>query len=175
MLIEIGNTYSVYQRIRHTFVEVAIYAHGDNTKVNAESTWRSGGFKVRIEDETEQEHLKNAVYIESENDDPEDFRSDVFSNIELQDSYNGTLPYLTCIGTGWKSDDQKSEFIQKYKDALENDDEDFDGIDEWMSEQGFSDDECHYYIEDGVVVELMTGDDELEPMQCWWKSSDDWF
>ena len=73
---------------------------------------------------------------------------------------------MTCIGTGWKNEDQKSEFIQKYKDALENDDEDFDGIDEWMSEQGFSDDECHYYIEDGVVVELMTGDDELEPMQC---------
>ena len=43
-------------------------------------------------------------------------------------------------------------------------DENFDGIDEWMLEQGFSDDDYHYYIEDVVKVELMTGDDELEPV-----------
>ena len=163
MLIEIGNTYSVFQRTRHTFVEVAIYAHGDNTKVNAETVWRSGGFKVRIEDKDEQEHLQNAVFIEGENDDPEDFRSTAFSNIEFQDRYTGTMPSLTCIGTGWKSEDQKNAFIQKYKDTIE-DNENFDGIDSWMSEQGFSDDDYHYYIEDGVIVELMTGNDELEPM-----------
>ena len=163
MLIEIGKTYSVYQRTRHAFVEVTIYTHGDETKVNAETVWRSGGFRVRIEDEREQEHLKNAIYLEGQNEDPEDFRSDVFTNIEFQDSYNGTAPTLTCFGTGWKSEEQKNEFIQKYKDALEDDD-DYDNLDEWMSEQGFSDDDYHYYIEEGVVVELMTGDDELDPM-----------
>ena len=50
--------------------------------------------------------------------------------------------------------------------STEADDEDFDGIDAWMSEQGFSDADYHYYIEDGVIVELMAGDDELEPMKC---------
>ena len=33
-----------------------------------------------------------------------------------------------------------------------------------MSGQGFSDADYHYYIEDGVIVELMVDDDELEPM-----------
>ena len=50
--------------------------------------------------------------------------------------------------------------------STEADDEDFDGIDAWMSEQGFSDVDYHYYTEDDVIVELMAGDDELEPMKC---------
>tara|TARA_B100000989_G_C19492732_1_gene450578 strand:- start:24 stop:710 length:687 start_codon:yes stop_codon:yes gene_type:complete len=164
MLIEIGNTYSVYQRTLHTFVEVTIFAHGKDTKVQAESVWRSGRFLVRIEDETEQEHLQTALFIEVENEDPEDFRSDVFTNIEFQDSWNGTIPFLTCVGTGWKDNKQKVEFIQKYKDALGNENESFDSIDDWLSEQGFTDEESMYYIEDGVTVELITGDDELEPI-----------
>ena len=48
--------------------------------------------------------------------------------------------------------------------ATEADDENFDGIDAWMSKQGFTDDDYYYYIEDGVIVELMAGDDELEPL-----------
>jgi hypothetical protein len=44
------------------------------------------------------------------------------------------------------------------------DDKNFDGIDAWMSEQGFSDDDYHYFMEDGVIVKLMIVDDELEPM-----------
>ena len=43
-------------------------------------------------------------------------------------------------------------------------DENFDGIDAWMLEQRFSDADLQYYIEDGVIVELMAEDDELEPM-----------
>ena len=164
MLIEIGYTYSVYQRTQHTFVEVTIFAHGKDTKVQAESVWRSGGFLVRIEDETEREHLQNAMFIEGENEDPEDFRSDVFTNIEFQDNYNGTVPFLTCVGDGWKDSEQKEEFIQKYKDALEDEHEDFEDVDEWLSEQGFTEKESMYYIEDGVTVELMTGDDGLDPM-----------
>ena len=70
MLIEICNTYSVYQRTQHTFVEVTIFAHGKGTKVQAKSVWRSGELVVRIEDETEREHLKNAMFIEGENEDP---------------------------------------------------------------------------------------------------------
>ena len=164
MLIEIGNTYSVYQRTQYTFVEVTIFAHGKDTKVQAESVWRSGGFLVRIEDESEREHLQNAIFIEGENEDPEDFQSDVFTNIELQDSYNGTVPFLTCVGDGWKDSKQKDEFIQKYKDALEDEDEDFEEVEEWLSEQGFTEKESMYYIEDGVTVELMTGDAELDPI-----------
>ena len=164
MLIEIGNTYSVYHRTQHTFVEVTIFAHGKDTKVQAESVWRSGGFLIRIEDETEREHLQTAMFIEIENEDPEDFRSDVFTNIKFQDSFNGTIPFLTCVGTGWKGDEQKDEFIQKYKDALEDENEDFESINEWLSEQGFTNEESMYYIEDGVTVELITGDDELEPI-----------
>ena len=164
MLIEIGKTYSVYQRTQHTFVEVTIFAHGKDTKVQAESVWRSGGFLVRIEDESEREHLQNAILIACENEDPEDFQSDVFTNIEFQDNYNGTVPFLTCVGDGWKDSKQKEEFIQKYKDALEDEHEDFEDVDEWLSEQGFTEKESMYYIEDGVTVELMTGDNELNPI-----------
>ena len=161
MLIEIGNTYTIYQRTQYTLVEVTIFAHGKDTKVQAESVWRSGSFLLRIEDETEREHLQTAVFIEVENEDPEDFKSDVFTNIEFQDSCNGTIPFLTCVGTGWKDDKQKDQFIQKYKDALEDENEDFNSINEWLSEQGFTDEESMYYIEDGVIVELITGDNEL--------------
>ncbi len=69
---------------------------------------------MRIEDETERKHLQNAMFIECENEDPEDFRSDVFTNIEFQESNNGTVPFLTCVGVGWKDSMQKEEFIQKY-------------------------------------------------------------
>ena len=162
MLIEIGNTYSVYQRTQHTFVEVTIFAHGKDTKVQAESVWRGGGFLVRIEDESEREHLQNAIFIESENEDPEDFQSDVFTNIVFQDNYDGTVPFLTCVGDGWKDSKQKEEFIQKYKDALEDEHEDFEDVNEWLSEQGFTEKESMYYIEDGVTVELMTDNDELD-------------
>ena len=164
MLIEIANTYSVYQRTQNTFVKVTIFAHGKDTKLQAESVWRGGGFLVRIEDESEREHLQSAIFIEGENEDPEDFQSDVFTNIELQDSYNGTVPFLTCVGDGWSNSKQKEDFIQKYKNALEDEDEDFEEVDEWLSEQGFTEDESMYYIEDGVTVELITGDDQLDPM-----------
>ena len=163
MLIEIGNTYSVYQHTQHTFVEVTVFAHGKDTKVQAESVWRGGGFLVRIEDESEREHLQNAVFIEGENEDPEDFQSDVFTNIEFQDNYNGTVPFLTCVGDGWRDSEQKEEFIKKYKDALEDEDEDLEEVEEWLSEQGFTEDRSMYYIEDGITVELMNSDDELEP------------
>ena len=163
-LIKIGKTYSFRQRVRYTFVQTEIFVHGMNTKVSAESVWRSGGFLVRIEDESERKHLQNAIFIECENEDPEDFQSDVFTNIEFQDSYNGTVPFLNCVGDGWKNEKQKDDFIQRYKDALEDEDEDFEDVEEWLSEQGFTDEESMYYIEDGVTVELMTGDDELEPM-----------
>ena len=164
MLIEIAKTYSVYQQTQHTFVKVTIFAHGKDTKLQAESVWRGGGFLIRIEDETEREHLQSAIFIQGENEDPEDFQSDVFTNIELQDSYNGTVPFLTCVGDGWKDSKQKEEFIQKYKDALEDDHEEFKDVDEWLSEQGFTEDESMYYIEDGVTVELINGDEELEPI-----------
>ena len=73
MLIEIANTYSVYQLTQHTFVKVSIFVHGKDTKLQAESVWRGSGFLVRIEDDSEQEHLQNAIFIEGENKDPEDF------------------------------------------------------------------------------------------------------
>ena len=164
MLIEINKTYSVYQRTQNTFVKVTIFAHGNDTNLQAESVWRGGGFLVRIEDESEREHLQNAIFIEGENDDPEDFQSDIFTNVELQDSYNGTLPFLTCVGDGWKNSKQKEDFIQKYKNALEDKNEDFEEVEEWLSEQGFTEDESMYYIEDGVIVKLMTGGDQLDPM-----------
>jgi hypothetical protein len=44
------------------------------------------------------------------------------------------------------------------------DDANFGGIDVWMSEQGSSDVDYYYYIEDGVIVELMAKDNELGPM-----------
>ena len=80
------------------------------------------------------EHLQTALFIEVENGDSEEFRSDVFTNIKFQDSYNGTIPLLTRIGTGWKSDEQKDKFIQKYRVALEEQDEDFHNVNEWPSE-----------------------------------------
>ena len=164
MLIEIGSTYSVYQRTQHTFVEVAIFAHNKTTKIQVESVWRSGRFLVRIEDETERKHLQTAVFIKDENEDPDDFQSDVFTNIEFQESYNGTIPFLTCVGSGWKDNKQKDNFIKKYKGALEAKDEDFHSVDEWLSEQGFKHEESMYYIEDGVTVGLITGEDELKPL-----------
>ena len=48
--------------------------------------------------------------------------------------------------------------------ATEADDENFNGIDAWISKQRFSHDDYYYYIEDSVIVERMAGDDELEPM-----------
>ncbi len=125
--------------------------------------WRSVWLKVRIEDESEQEHLGNAMFIEGKNDDSEDFRSTAFSNIEFQDSYTGTMPSLTCIGTGWESEDQKIERIQQYKDAAKYN-EKLHGIYQLMSGQGFSNYDYHYYIEDDVIVELLIGDDEMEPI-----------
>ena len=104
------------------------------------------------------------MFIEGENEDPEDFRSDVFTNIKFQDSYNGTKPFLTCIGAGWKDDEQKDKFIQKYKVALEEKDEDFQSVDEWLSEQGFTEEESMYYIEDGFTVRVMTGEEELKTL-----------
>ena len=164
MLIEIGNTYSVNQRIQYTFIEITIFARGDDTKIQAESVWQNGGFLVRVEDETEREHLQTALFIEGENEDPEDFRSDVFTNIKFKDSYNGTIPFLTCIGTGWKDNEQKDKFIQKYKLALEKKDEEFHSVDEWLSEQGFTGEESMYYIEDGITVRVITGEEELETL-----------
>ena len=165
MVIEIGNTYSVNQRTPYSFVEITIFVHGGGTKIQAELVWQNGRFLVRVEDKTEQEHLQTTLFIEGENEDPEDFRSDVFTNIEFKDSCNGTIPFLTCVGTGWKDDKQKDNFIQKYKEVLEENNEDFHSVDEWLSQQGFIDEESMYFIEDGVTVELITGDDELNPLE----------
>ena len=63
-------------------------------------------------------HPQIASFIEKENEDPKDFQSNAFANIQFQNSYNGTIPFLTCIGKGWMDDKQKNKFIQKYKEAL---------------------------------------------------------
>jgi len=57
---------------------------------------------------------------------------------------------------------KRDMFIQKYKVALEEKDEDFQSVDEWLSEQGFTDEESMYYIEDGVTVKVMTKEEELK-------------
>ena len=75
---------------------------------------------MRIKYETERKHLPNAMFIKGENEDPEDCRSDVRTNIEFQDSDDGTLSFLTCAGDGWKDSTQKGEFIQQCEDALED-------------------------------------------------------
>ena len=51
-----------------------------------------------------------------------------------------------------------------YEESINCDDEEFEDVDEWLSEQGFTEKESMYYIEDGVTVELMTGDAELDPI-----------
>ena len=61
----------------------------------------------------------------------------VFTNIEFQDSRQWHQP-ATCLGDGWKDDKQKEESIQSFKDALEDEDDDFEPA-EWLSEQGFKD------------------------------------
>ena len=104
------------------------------------------------------------MFIEGENEDSEDFRSDVFTNIKFQDSYNSAIPFLSYIGAGWKDKKQKYKFIQKYKVALEEKDEHFHSVDEWLSEHGFTDEEDIYYIEDGVTVRIMTGEGELKTL-----------
>ena len=43
-------------------------------------------------------------------------------------------------------------------------DEDFHSVGEWLSEQGFTDEESMYYIEDGVTVRIMTGEEELKTL-----------
>jgi len=54
----------------------------------------------------------------------------VFTKIEFKDSYNTTVPLLTCVSDGWRGSKQSEEFIQKYKDAEEDEDEDLEEVEE---------------------------------------------
>ena len=74
---------------------------------------------------------------------------------------NGFHLVSVWVSSSFTSPYPKTRVVAMSKEA---DDENFDGIDAWMSGQGFSDADYHYYIEDGVIVELMVDDDELEPM-----------
>ena len=104
----------------------------------------------------------NCRIYQNENEDPDDFQSDVFTNIEFQESYNGTMPFLTCVGSGWKDNKQKDNFIKKYKGALEERMK-TSTVNEWLSDKVLQ--RSVYYIEDGVTVGLITGEDELKPLK----------
>ena len=60
--------------------------------------------------------------------------------------------------------EQKDKFIRKYKVALEEKVEDFHSVGEWLSEQGFTDEESMYHIEDGVTVRVISGEEELKTL-----------
>ena len=134
------------------------FAHGKDTKVRAELVWQSGYILVRIEDEREQEHLQTAVFVEHGNEDRGDFQSDVLSNVEYRDSCNGTIPFLNRIGAGCRNAGQK------YKDPLDEKDEDCDIVDDQLSEQGFTHEERMYFTQDSVTMLLFTSDDEFKPL-----------
>ena len=156
MKLEIGKTYDVSPYMKKSLYEIEMFKHETTHKcLNVETCWRSGSFRVRLEDDDDLEYLQAAI-----GEDGKIFDYEEFQNIEMLDTWDGCGEEFVYYGSGdteW-TDDETDALEEEYED-----DEDCFGYFEFLENKGYYSLECNWQIHNGVVVEL--AEEELEALE----------
>jgi len=141
MIIEVGKTYSVFNKNRKTVVEVEMYRHKEESLkgVNTEIIWRSAEFTIEITSEEEAESLQDML------DGGSEFCTDCFDTFEMESCWDGCGEDLVPWTTAWSSGEFE-DFLNEYNETDEGDET-------FLNEKGFEPMECIWYIANGIAVE----------------------
>ena len=159
MQIEIGKTYAVSAYNKKSTYEIEMYKHEETNKcLNTEVTWRNGTFIVRIENQEELECLEATLGDDGDIWDYEDY-----SNIEMQDCWDGCAEEFVFYGSGeteW-SDEESEAIEEEYWEAM--DEGDIFGTYDYLEGLGYESICANYQIHHGTIVE--EADEELEALE----------
>ena len=158
MKIEVGKTYSISAYNKKSTFEIEMYKHEETNKcLNTEVTWRNGTFLVRIENEEEAECLKA-----TQGDDGDIWDYEDYSNVEMQDCWDGCAEEFVFYGSGkteW--DDDEAEALEEgYWEEM--DEGEIFGTYDYLENLGYDSIGANYQIHYGTVVE--PAEEELEAL-----------
>ena len=153
--IEVGKSYLVSSKARKSVTEVEIFTHPESgKKISSSNVYRSGSFKVTINNQEEQELLQSAVNVDTQspeynifeghNLDLQSFES--FELVETSDNtYQSTYHEENPNGEQWTEEE-----IEEFEDDYGSD------LWEYISDYEFIQGDSLYYIVHGVTAEEIT-------------------
>lgn len=143
MKIEVGKSYDVSAMWKKSTYEIEMYRNKDTEQsLNTEICWRSGSFRVTIQNEDEANWLSLSLGDHGAIFDYEDYEE-----IELLETWDGCSEDFEFYGPNW-DDESKEELNEAYTD----DDECFSAY-EFLDNRGFESIDCNFQIHGGVIVE----------------------
>lgn len=143
MKIEVGKSYDVSAMWKKSTYEIEMYRNKDTEQsLNTEICWRSGSFRITVQNEDEANCLSLSLGEDGEIFDYEDYEE-----IELLETWDGCSEDFEFYGPNW-DDDSKEELNEAYAD----DDECFSAY-EFLENRGFESLDCNFQVHGGVMVE----------------------
>lgn len=150
MKIEIGKTYEVSAYCKKSLTEVEQFKNDEDKWINTEVLWRNGTFFITITNEEEANELQSCLYIEGEQEDPEEWDYDHYEEIELDSTFDGCSDDFVFIGKFFTENEQEA-LLEEYEEQLEGDD--WQSRYEFLEERGFESMGCCWYISGGVTAD----------------------
>ena len=143
MKIEVGKSYDIHALWKKSTFEIEMYRNKDTDQsLNTEICWRSGSFRVTIQNQEEAETLQQSIGEDGEIWDYEDYEE-----IELLETWDGCGEDFEFYGPNWDEESQ-DELRESYAD----DDECF-SMYEFLENRGFDSLGCNFQVHGGVAVE----------------------
>lgn len=145
MKIEVGKTYDVSAMWKKSTFEIEQYKNDETDQMlNTEVMWRSGSFRVTIQNEEEATVLESSIGEDGEIWDYEDYEE-----IELLETWDGCSEDFVFYGPNW-TDEDKEELEESY---LNQDDDEWFSMYEFLENRGYTPLDCNYQIHNGTIVE----------------------
>lgn len=145
MKIEVGKTYDVSAMWKKSTFEIEQYKNDETDQMlNTEVMWRSGSFRITIQNEEEATVLESSIGEDGEIWDYEDYEE-----IELLETWDGCSEDFVFYGPNW-TDEDKEELEDSY---LNQDDDEWFSMYEFLENRGYTPLCCNYQIHNGTIVE----------------------
>jgi len=148
MQIEVGKCYDVSAHWKKSLTEIEMF-HNEKTeqRMNVETLWRNGTFRVTVANEDEAEMLQNCI---GEDGDIWDFED--YEEIELVDTFDGCAEDWVNYGKGWEEGEFEA-LEESYIEDMESDDCELFGFYDWLEDKEFESVGCNWQIHGGITVE----------------------
>ena len=148
--IEVGKTYDVSAHWKKSLTEIEMF-HNEKTnqRMNVETLWRNGTFRITIQNEDEAAYLNDCLGEDGNIWDYEDYEE-----IEFLDTFDGCAEDWVHYGGNWEEGEFEA-LEESYIEDMESDDCEVFGFYDWLQEKGFDSVGCNWQIHGGVDVELV--------------------
>ena len=147
MKIEVGKTYDVSAMWKKSTYEIEMYKNKETEQsLNTEIGWRSGSFRVTIQNEDEATALQQCI-----GEDGEIWDFEEYEEIELLETWDGCWEEFIFYGPNWTEESQE-ELEASWEENQESDDGAFSRY-EFLEDNGWESIDCNFQIHGGVIVE----------------------